>query len=157
MPKSDPPTQTSVESAKHSALAAKRIIFIYASFASLWILVSDNVVTWLFSDPVAISRVSIAKGWLFVAVTSLLLYGLIRRMQLRAQAIAERELTAQKDRATTRQLLDNIVEGSSDAIFAKDLEGRYLLVNQETCRVFGSNSEQTLGKNDSCQRPSGDG
>lgn len=141
--------QTSVESAKHSALAAKRIIFIYALFASLWILVSDNVVNWFFSDPVAISRISIAKGWLFVAVTSLLLYGLIRRMQIQAQAIAERELTAQKDRATTRQLLDNIVEGSSDAIFAKDKDGRYLLVNQETCRVFGSNSEQVLGKDDS--------
>lgn len=148
MPKSDSPMQTSAESAKHSALAAKRIIIIYASFASLWILVSDNVVTWLFSDPVVISRISIAKGWLFVAVTSLLLYGLIRRMQIQAQAIAERELTAQKDRATTRQLLDNIVEGSSDAIFAKDKEGRYLLLNQETCRVFGSNSEQALGKDD---------
>lgn len=146
--------QTSAERAKHFALAAKRIIFIYATFASLWILVSDNVVAWLFSDPVVVSRISIAKGWLFVAVTSLLLYGLIRRMQLRAQAIAERELTAQRDRATTRQLLDNIVEGSSDAIFAKDKEGRYLLVNRETSRVLGSNSEQALGKDDSILFPS---
>ena len=153
MPKSDPPTQISADGTKHSALAAKRIIFIYASFASLWILVSDNVVTWFFSDPVAVSRISIGKGWLFVAVTSLLLYGLIRRMQRRAQAIAERELAAQRDRATTRQLLDNIVEGSSDAIFAKDKEGRYLLINQETCRVFGRNSEQALGKDDTLLFP----
>lgn len=153
MPKSDSSSQISADSAKHSVSAAKRVILIYASFAGLWILVSDNVVNWFFSDPVAISRISIAKGWLFVAVTSLLLYGLIRRMQIQTQAIAERELTAQKDRAAARQLLDNIVEGSSDAIFAKDKEGRYLLINQETFRVLGRDSEQALGKDDSTLFP----
>lgn len=149
MPKSHPPPQTSVENASHSASAAKRIITIYAAFASVWILVSDNVVSWLTSDPVVISRISIAKGWLFVAVTALLLYGLIRRMQIQAGKIAERELIALKDHANIRRLLDNIVESSSDAIFAKDRQGCYLLFNQETARVLGSSSEQALGKDDS--------
>jgi diguanylate cyclase (GGDEF)-like protein/PAS domain S-box-containing protein len=149
MPKSHPSPQTSTENASHSASAAKRIITIYAAFASVWILVSDNVVSWLTSDPVVISRISIAKGWLFVAVTALLLYGLIRRMQIQAQKIAERELIAQKDHANIRRLLDNIVESSSDAIFAKDRQGHYLLFNQETARVLGSSSAQALGKDDS--------
>jgi diguanylate cyclase (GGDEF)-like protein/PAS domain S-box-containing protein len=148
MPKSHPPPQKSVENASHSASAAKRIITIYAAFASVWILVSDNVVSWLTSDPIVISRISIAKGWLFVAVTALLLYGLIRRMQIQAGKIAERELIAQKDHANIRHLLDNIVESSTDAIFAKDKQGRYLLFNQETARIHGSTSAQALGKND---------
>ncbi len=61
-------------------LGIYRIILIYAVFASLWILLSDKVVAWLFNDPAQIILVSIIKGWLFVAITSLLLYGLLRRL-----------------------------------------------------------------------------
>ncbi len=153
MPKSDAPTPVSVENAKQTALAAGRVVSIYAAFASLWILVSDTILTWLFSDPAVIHRISIAKGWLFVAVTTLLLYGLIRRMQLQAQKISDRELQAQMDRASIRQLLDNVVESSTDAIFAKDLEGRYLLFNKETSRVLGKTPEQALGLDDTVLLP----
>jgi PAS domain S-box-containing protein len=144
---------TSPESVEYSVSAAKRIIFIYAAFASVWILVSDNLVSWLFSDPHVISRISLAKGWLFVAVTALLLYGLIRRMQKQAQEMSERELAVQKDRASIRQLLDNLIESSSDAIYAKDLQGRYLLFNKETARVLGTTSEKALGNDDSALFP----
>lgn len=57
-----------------------RIVLIYAGFASLWILVSDRVVSWMFSDPNQLVMASIIKGWLFVAVTALLLYWLMRRL-----------------------------------------------------------------------------
>lgn len=52
---------------------------LYAVFAALWILVSDRVVAWLFSDPAQVALASTLKGWLFVAVTSLLLFALLRR------------------------------------------------------------------------------
>jgi two-component system sensor histidine kinase/response regulator len=58
-----------------------RVVLAYAVFASLWILLSDTLVGWLFSDPAHIVRVSTIKGWLFVIVTSLLLYALIRRLR----------------------------------------------------------------------------
>jgi PAS domain S-box-containing protein len=57
-----------------------RIVLIYAVFASLWILLSDKIVVWLFTDPAQISLASTLKGWLFVAVTSLLLYKLLQRL-----------------------------------------------------------------------------
>ena len=142
-----------VENTSYSATAAKRIILIYAAFASFWILVSDNLVSWLVSDPVLSSRISIAKGWLFVAVTTLLLYGLIRRMQKRAKEVSERESAVEKDRAAIRRLLDNIVESSSDAIYAKDTEGRYLLFNQETARLLGQTTDKALGKDDAALFP----
>lgn len=147
MPTTDPQTQTSVASVEYSASAAKRVIAIYAVFASFWILISDNLVSWLFSDPLVIGRISMVKGWFFVAVTSLLLFGLIRRMQKQAQEISERELIVQKDRASIRQLLDNLVQSSTDAIYAKDLQGRYLLLNRETARVLGL-SEHAVGTED---------
>ncbi|MBI2746842.1 MAG: EAL domain-containing protein [Burkholderiales bacterium] len=54
------------------------VVLLYASFATLWILLSDRVVEWLFRDAEAIMLASIFKGWFFVAVTSALLYWLLR-------------------------------------------------------------------------------
>ncbi len=56
------------------------VVLIYAAFAGLWILLSDQAVAWLFSDPSQHLLASTLKGLLFVAVTSLLLYGLLRRV-----------------------------------------------------------------------------
>lgn len=55
------------------------IVFIYAGFAALWILLSDEAVVWFFRDPALIALASTLKGWLFVGITSLLLYVLMGR------------------------------------------------------------------------------
>jgi len=125
-----------------------RVVLAYAVFASLWILLSDTVVGWLFSDPAQIVRVSTIKGWLFVVVTSLLLYGLIRRLRDQALAGARQELAAQAEKARALQLLAAIADNSSDAIFAKDREGRYLLANHSAERIVGKTAEQMLGQDD---------
>ena len=52
---------------------------IYAAFASLWVLLSDKLAEALFHDPHHLLVVSTLKGWLFVAVTAVMLYLLIRR------------------------------------------------------------------------------
>ncbi|MEW5770079.1 MAG: PAS domain S-box protein [Pseudomonadota bacterium] len=52
---------------------------LYAVFAGLWILVSDRLVTWMFSDPLHLAVANTLKGWVFVAVTTALLYALLRR------------------------------------------------------------------------------
>ncbi len=57
-----------------------KIVLLYASFASLWILLSDKIVEWLFPNPVHLSLANTLKGWAFVAVTSILLYGRMRRL-----------------------------------------------------------------------------
>lgn len=59
--------------------ALSTIVLTYASFAALWILVSDQLLALLFSDPRMITLISTIKGWLFVAVTSILLALLVRR------------------------------------------------------------------------------
>jgi cytochrome b561 len=56
------------------------IVLTYAALASVWILLSDQAMAWLFSDPEAILLTSTLKGWLFVLVTSLLLFGVLRRL-----------------------------------------------------------------------------
>ncbi len=56
------------------------IVFTYATFAGLWILLSDKAVAWLTSDPQLISLFGTIKGLLFVLVTSLLLLALMKRL-----------------------------------------------------------------------------
>jgi diguanylate cyclase (GGDEF)-like protein/PAS domain S-box-containing protein len=56
-------------------------------------------------------------------------------------------------RATTRRedgvrLLDAIVNGSSDGVFVKDLEGRYLLINAAAAQLLGLERESLLGRTD---------
>lgn len=56
------------------------------------------------------------------------------------------ELNEEKLRAL--QLLNTIVDSSNEAIFAKDMEGRYLLFNRETLRQNGKLREEVIGKKD---------
>ena len=45
-------------------------------------------------------------------------------------------------------VLEAILEGTSDAIFAKDLDGRYLLVNSTCAAFIGKPKEQIIGRTD---------
>ncbi|WP_346353883.1 PAS domain-containing sensor histidine kinase [Azotosporobacter soli] len=73
--------------------SALRIAQIYLLFGSLWILFSDQFVSLLTQDPLWITRLSTAKGWLFMLVTSSLLYFLIHRSHHELRSANERYLS----------------------------------------------------------------
>lgn len=127
---------------------ALRVAGVYALFAGLWILLSDRVMGLMFRDPETLVQASMAKGWFFVAVTSLLLYVLVRRLIGRLDAAYARELAESKEKQRALKLLAAIANGSTDAIFAKDEQGRYLLVNDAAARVLGTSPAQLLGQDD---------
>jgi diguanylate cyclase (GGDEF)-like protein/PAS domain S-box-containing protein len=142
-----------MNTADDGSRAAVRIVLYYAVFAGLWILLSDKAVAFLFNDPATITLVSMFKGWFFVAVTSLLLYGLIQRLLTQILSAYRHAMEAQLEKMQAKQLLDSIVNSSPDAIFAKDRAGRYLLFNSETARIFGQNAEHALGCDDTVLFP----
>ena len=77
-------------------------------------------------------------------------YGLWRWDRQRRAAIARaREEGLHRREQRTRQLLDAILTSSSDAIFAKDLQGRYLLASRAHVERLGLTVEQVLGRSDS--------
>ena len=65
--------------------------------------------------------------------------------QRRTLQMVQRQHADQDDKLRAWRLLDAITNGSTDAIYAKDLDGRYLFVNRETCRMFGRPMDQLLG------------
>ena len=146
------PTPTAASTLQTST-ATLKLVLTYALFAGLWIVLSDKVLAGLISDPAQMLLAGTLKGWLFVAVTSLLLFALVGRLLAQTLALSLRERDAQTDRQRTQQLLAAIVDSSSDAIFVKDLQGRYLLFNKETMRVTAKTAEQALGQDDTALFP----
>ena len=63
------------------------VVLIYAAFSALWILMSDRLLAMLVSDPDLLLALGMIKGWFFVAVTSVLLFALIRRLLGRRNAL----------------------------------------------------------------------
>jgi PAS domain S-box-containing protein len=61
------------------SFVAFKIAGIYVAVAALWIFFSDELLGALVTDPAAITRLAILKGWIFVAVTAVMLYVLIER------------------------------------------------------------------------------
>ena len=62
-----------------------RIAVLYAIFSVLWIAGSDGAVAFLFPDHLSLAQTF--KGWAFVAVTTLLLFFLLRREMLRRSKV----------------------------------------------------------------------
>jgi len=54
----------------------------------------------------------------------------------------------EKEQFETAALLANITNSNPDAIFYKDLDGRYKLFNTAAARFIGKSAEEVLGKND---------
>jgi diguanylate cyclase (GGDEF)-like protein/PAS domain S-box-containing protein len=142
------------ERGQGSATALK-IVIAYAVFAGLWNLFSDYFVVLLFKDSNQIHYINTIKGWLFVGVTSLLLYGLISRLLNKNWAVTQREQQTLLSKVQAQKLLSDISDNSSDVIFAKDLQGRYLLFNREASRVTGKRADQVLGQDDLALFPEG--
>lgn len=62
--------------------------------------------------------------------------------------ITERK-RAQREREEARSLLEAVVEGTTDAVYLKDREGRYLLLNDATARIAGvEGRDQMEGRTD---------
>ena len=59
-----------------------RIAVLYASIASLWIISSDSLLSFMVVDTKVSLQISIFKGWFFIAFTAMILYYLIKRQTL---------------------------------------------------------------------------
>ena len=133
-----------------------RIVLGYAGFAAAWILLSDRAAEALIPDPAAWTWVSMLKGWFFVAVTSLLLSLHLRRFVAKLAAREAEVRRQQEERQRTLLLLHGVSEASTDAIYVKDAEGRYLLFNQAAGRMVGREPQEVLGRDDRAVFPPGE-
>lgn len=129
------------------------IVLVYAILGGLWILMSDKIIASLFHDPEQLVRAGMIKGWFFVVITTLLLYALIRRQMAQLQAAHQHEMELHVEQQRSLRLLAAIARASRDAIFAKDLSGKYTLFNEAACAHAGKTLDQVLGQDDTVVFP----
>ncbi len=91
---------------------------------------------------------------------------LIRKLEKRAIQLEEsnRELKAeiaerqrvQAEIARTSELLQAVTDGTTDAVFVKDRDGKYLFFNKAACRFVGKPIEKIIGFDDTAVFPGDD-
>jgi two-component system cell cycle sensor histidine kinase/response regulator CckA len=57
-------------------------------------------------------------------------------------------LVSSRELEKNLSLLQGITEGTTDAVFVKDLQGRYLMINSAGGRFLGRSTEEVIGRND---------
>jgi len=111
--------------------SALRIASIYALFGAAWIFLSDSALEALVSDPRTLTRISIYKGWAYVLVTAVLVYGLVHQAMRRRAAI-------QADLHESEARFRAIFDGVNDTIFVHDANtGDILEVNARMTEMYG--------------------
>ncbi len=93
----------------------------------------------------AIYLLSAAGVLLLLAAVSAAILAMRAATRLRFAAV-EREAADERERA--RDFLLAVVDGAADPIYAKDLEGRFMLVNTETAKIYGVDRDALIGKRD---------
>lgn len=139
---------------------ALRIAVIYALAASVWILVSDNLLETFIGDVSGLTRAQTYKGWVFIALTALLLYGLLRhefRLRDRAMRAAQKNASeyadlarhfesAQAETEAARREIAALLESITDAFVALDTEWHYRYVNAKAGELLGREPASLIGK-----------
>ena len=93
--------------------------------------------------PIAVFRRRLWLGLLSLVVTGLGLGALLARRLHRDAARLREE----------QGLLRTVIEGTSDPVFLKDRDGRYVLANRAFARVIGRPMDEVLGRDDAALFP----
>lgn len=83
---------------------ATRITILYVLLGSIWILFSDKLMFFFFTDNHTLNLVSTYKGWFYVLFTGTLLFSLVKR-ELKKRNAIEAQLESAKDKAQESEKL----------------------------------------------------
>jgi PAS domain S-box-containing protein len=93
----------------------------------------------MMSAQIAQERVALASIVVLVSFTSSSVRLLVTQQRQRRSTEALRQ---------NHGLLQAVIEGTTDAVFVKDTEGRYLMINTAGARLLGLTVDEVIGKND---------
>ena len=127
---------------------AARIAFVYALFGGLWIIGSDTVLWQVVQDGDRMAELQTIKGWFFIAITSFMLYllvrGAVRTIERTTADVRQREAelaNALDDMAMFKFMVD----GAGEEVYLVDADSRFVYVNAAAARSIGYTIEELLG------------
>ena len=107
-----------------------RTTLLYLLFGGLWILLSDQILSFLILENPQEALYQTLKGWFFIFVSGILLYLLLRRDFVGRQQ-AERAAQLENGR------WQGIVEGIADEVWTCDAQGKMSLLNLKAVTAMG--------------------
>jgi diguanylate cyclase (GGDEF)-like protein/PAS domain S-box-containing protein len=102
---------------------AAKISTIYIVVGAIWILASDNALTYFFSNEETISQLQTLKGWLYILTTGVLLFWLLQRQLEVINKIEERWRFA--------------LEGSGDGVWDWDVPTSTVWFSKQFKKMLG--------------------
>lgn len=116
-----------------------KVSLAYATFAALWILLSDEILGLLVHEPDILIRIGTYKGMLFVVITSLSLAWLLERYVEQIRKSREASLESE-------ERFRLLVSGVKDyAIFMLDPDGVIVSWNEGAERIKGYTADEIVG------------
>ena len=150
-----PPATQAADSGLQTKRVALQLVLAYALVSCLWLVFADGLVGWLFDDATLQASAHAFKDWLFVIVTSLLAFFLIRRQLQQTVEQSHRQLAVQEDLLRTATRLQAAVEQAEHLkealnrapgyIYIKDAKLRFVYANNATLALFGVTLEELVG------------
>lgn len=126
------------------AKSALRITLTYALFGVLWILISDQVLEMLVGEGDLYQYLQTIKGWFYVAITAVILYGLVletlglyRESQQTLQSTNEQLSDQLLKTRTSEERYQLAVLGSTDSMWEYDHATRRLFSDDRLLRALG--------------------
>jgi two-component system, cell cycle sensor histidine kinase and response regulator CckA len=123
-------------------LQPARIALAYGLVGVAWILGSGFAVQ-LLTNGTSSQVIEVGKGWGFIVVTAIALYGILAR---RARSIRNAE-SARRAAHEERTRLATAVEQAAEMILITDREARILYVNPAFERISGYSRAEVIGRN----------
>ncbi|MHB1686476.1 MAG: sensor histidine kinase [Ignavibacteriaceae bacterium] len=115
-------------------LAALRIAVIYLVIGTLWITLSDKIVSHLTTNTNVLTQIQTVKGWLYILITAWLFYLLIRD-EMRGRKRSEEIIKEREENYRS------LFESSDDAIYVLQND-KLVRVNHAWEKMFGYTLEE---------------
>ena len=103
----------------------------FAIAGLMWVLLTDIVLYAVTHDPVLIARIETAKGWIFIALASLLLYAVTFRSAARLDRV--------------RRLTAAVVDSIADGVLLLGHDRRIAYANPAAVRMLRCRLEELIG------------
>jgi PAS domain-containing protein len=115
-----------------------KIALLYAVFAALWIVASGKLLAFTVNDASVQGQIEIAKGLLFVVITSSLLYLLLKNWR---KTIIDAKIVQHNAQAITQALMNS----APNAMVSIDQFGKIIAWNPQAEIMFGYSAKQAIG------------
>jgi len=120
------------------------IVLWYSVFGFSWIAITDSALQWLVSDPIQAQRIQLIKGWVFIVLTVLIIFVIVRKRIEMIQAFVEGMTaaslvidSAEEALLIQKAVTEEIIGKAPVMIIIWNTDGSLKSVNPYTLEVFG--------------------